>query len=108
VVGGPRPTRQSSRERVQTPKARELKMRQLRMDSSDIEDAVEVIDTVPAAPQPKWIEISAHLRGRITTTKVQVLPAKADRSAATTSNYLSQEKGATNAQIKALTALSSR
>lgn len=32
-----------SRERVQTPKARELNMRQLRMESSDTEDTIEVV-----------------------------------------------------------------
>lgn len=105
MAGEASPTRQSSRERVQTPKARELNMRQLRMDSSDTEDAIEVIDTVPAAPQAKRTEINTHLRDRIATTKVRALAAKADRSAATTSNYASQEKGAMNAQIKALTDL---
>lgn len=105
MVGGASPTRQSSRERFQTPKARELNMRQLRAESSDTEDAIEVVDTIPAAPQPKRTEISAHLRGRITATKVQALAAKVDRSAATTSNHASQEKGTTNAQIKALTDL---
>jgi Zinc knuckle len=105
MAGRASPTRQSSRERVQTPKARELNRRQLRMESSDTEDAIEVVDTIPAAPQPKRTEISTHLRGRITTTKVQALAAKADRSAAATSNYASQEKGTTNAQIKALTDL---
>lgn len=105
MVGGASPTRQSSRERFQTPKARELNMRQLRAESSDTEDAIEVVDTIPAAPQPKRTEISAHLRGRITATKVQALAAKVDRSAASTSNHASQEKGTTNAQIKALTVL---
>jgi len=31
-------------------KVRELNMRQLRMESSDTEDAIKVIDTIPAAP----------------------------------------------------------
>ena len=48
------------------------------MESSDIEDAIELIDTVPA-PQPKHTEISAHLRHRIVTTKFQALEAKEDR-----------------------------
>jgi hypothetical protein len=38
AVDGARPTRQSSRERVQTLKAGELSTRQLRADSSDTED----------------------------------------------------------------------
>ena len=107
MVGGATPTRQSSRERVQTPKARELNMKQLRMESSDTEDAIEVIDTIPAAPQAKRTEISAHLRGRIAMTKVQALAAKADRSAATATvpNPTSQEKGTTHAQIRSLTDL---
>jgi hypothetical protein len=105
MVGGASQTRQSSRERVQTPKARELNMRQLRMESSDTEDAIVVIDTIPAAPQPKRTEITAHLRDRIATTKVRALAAKADRSAATASNPTPQEKGTANAQIKALTDL---
>jgi hypothetical protein len=105
MVGAASPTRQASRHHVQTPKARELNMRQLGMESSDTEDAIEVMDTSPAAPQAKHTEISTHLRDRIATTKVRALAARADRSAATTSNYAPQEKGSTNAQIKALTNL---
>ena len=105
MAGRASPRCECSRERVQTQKARELNMRQLGMESSDTEYAIEVIDTVPAAPQGKRTETGAHLRDRIATTKVRALAAKADRSAATMSNYVPQEKGATNAQIKALTDL---
>ena len=99
MAGVASPTRQSSRP------ARELNMSQLRMESRDTEDAIEVVDTIPAAPQPRRTEISTHLRDRIATTKVRALAAKADRSAATTVNNASQEKGTTNTQIKALTDL---
>jgi hypothetical protein len=58
-------TRQSSRERVQTPKALEWNKRRARAVSSDVEDMIEVIETVPAAPQSKRIEINAHLKERI-------------------------------------------
>ena len=67
-------TRQSGRERVQTPKARERSMGQLRAGSSDTEDIIEVIDSVPAAPQTKRTEINGHLRDRIVATKVRWPP----------------------------------
>jgi hypothetical protein len=58
---GATPTRQSGRERVQTPKARE-RLWQLRAGSSDTEDIIEVVDSVPTAPQTKRIEVNGHLR----------------------------------------------
>ena len=101
---GASPTRQSGRERVQTPKARERSMGQLRARSSDTEDIIEVIDSVPAAPQTKRTEINGHLRDRIVATKVRALAAKAERPPAPASNHSSQEKGInTNIQIKNLT-----
>jgi hypothetical protein len=101
---GASPTRQPGRERVQTPKARERSMGQLRAGSSDTEVIIEVIDSVPAAPQTKRTEINGHLRDRIVATKVRALAAKAERPPAPASNHSSQEKGInTNIQIKNLT-----
>jgi hypothetical protein len=102
---GASPTRQSGRERVQTPKARE-RLWQLRASSSDTEDIIEVVDSVPAAPQTKRTEVNGHLRDRIVATKVRALAAKAERPAAAATNHSSQEKGTNNsAQIKTLTDL---
>jgi hypothetical protein len=47
---GASPTRQSGQERVRMPKARERSMGQLRAGSSDTEDIIEVIDSVPVTP----------------------------------------------------------
>ena len=103
---GASPTRQSGRERVQTPKARKRSMWQLRAGSSDTEDIIEVVDSVPAAPQTKRTEVNGHLRDRIVATKVRALAAKAERPAAAATNHSSQEKGTnTNVQIKTLTDL---
>lgn len=103
-------TRQSSRERVQTPKALEWNKRRSRAVSSDIEDTIEVIEEPPAAPQSKRTEISSHFKERIVATKVKALTAKAGERPATmaaTSNHLAHEKANTsaNAQIKVLTDL---
>jgi hypothetical protein len=106
MAEGASPTRQSGRERVQTPKARERSMRQLRAGSSDTEDVIEVIDSVPAAPQTKRTEVNAHLRDRIVAAKVPALAAKAERPAAAATTHSSQEKGTnTSVQIKTLTDL---
>lgn len=48
MIGRASPTRQSSRERVRTPKARELNTRLLKVESTDTENAVEVVDTILA------------------------------------------------------------
>jgi hypothetical protein len=103
-------TRRSSRERVQTPKALEWNKRRPRAMSSDVEDMIEVIETVPAAPQSKRMEINAHLKERIVATKVKALTAKAGErptTMAATLNHSAHEKvvPTANAQIKVLTDL---
>ena len=103
MAGGSRPTRQSSRERVQTPKARDLNSRQLRAGTSDTEDTIEVIDSAPAPPLSKQTEINGHFRGRTVATKVRALAAKAEPPAASAMNNSSGTT--TNAQIKILTDL---
>jgi hypothetical protein len=45
--------------------------------SSDIEDTIEVIETVPA--QSKRTVANAHLKERIVATKVKALAAKAGK-----------------------------
>jgi hypothetical protein len=81
-------------------------MWQLRAGSSDTEDIIEVIDSVPAVPQTKRTEVNAHLRDRIVATKVRALAAKAERPAAAATTHSSQEKGTnTSVQIKTLTDL---
>jgi hypothetical protein len=77
----------------------------MRMESSDTEDAIEVIDRHRYHYRRSIQRPRTHLRDRIATTKVRAFAAKADRSATTTSNCTSQERGTTNAQIKALTDL---
>jgi hypothetical protein len=88
MAEGASPTRQSGRERVQTPKAREQSRWQSRGGSSDTEEIIEVIDS--AAPQTKRTEINAHLRDRIVATKVRAMAAKAERPAAVTTTHSSQ------------------
>ena len=106
MAEGASPTCQSGRERVQTPKARERSMWQLRAGSSDTEDIIEVIDSVPAAPQTKRTEVNGHLRDRIVATKVRALATKAERPAAAVTTHSSHEKGTnTSVQIKTLTDL---
>ena len=106
MAEGASPTRQSGRERVQTPKARERSMWQPRAGSSDTEDVIEVIDSVPAAPQTKRTEVNDHLRNRMVAAKVRALAAKAERPAAAATTHSSQEKGTnTSVQIKTLTDL---
>lgn len=56
-------------------------MWQSRAESSDMEEIIEVIDSVPAALQIKCTEINSHLRDRIVATKVRALAAKAERPA---------------------------
>jgi hypothetical protein len=103
MAEGASPTRQSSRGRVQTPKAREQSMWQSRGGSSDTEEIIEVIDSAPSAPQTKRTEMSAHLRDRIVATKVRAMAAKAERPAAATTTHSSQEKSMnTNVQIRIL------
>ncbi|PMD33650.1 hypothetical protein L207DRAFT_517696 [Hyaloscypha variabilis F] len=102
-------TRQSSRERVQTPKAVEWNKRRSRAASSDIEDTIKVIE-VPAAPQAKRPEVSSHLKERIVATKVKALTTKAGERPATiaaTPNHSTHEKATStaNAQVKVLTDL---
>jgi hypothetical protein len=102
-------TRQSSRERVQTPKAVEWNKRRSRAMSSDAEDTIEVIETAPAAPQSKRPEISSHFKERIVATKVKALAAKAGERPATTAaapNQGGHEKTiSATAQLKMLTQL---
>ena len=106
MAEGASPTRQSGRERVQTPKARERSMSQPMAGSSDTEDVIEVMDPVPAAPQTKRTEVNDHLRNRMVAAKVRALAAKAERPAAAATTHLSQEKGtSTSVQIKTLTDL---
>jgi hypothetical protein len=76
-------TRQSSRERVQMPKAVEWNKRRSRAMSSDAEDTIEVIKTASAVPQSKRPEISSHFKERIVATKVKALAAKAGERPAT-------------------------
>ena len=45
--------------------------------SSNVEDTIEGIEMVPAAPQLKRTEISSYLKERIVATKVRALTAKA-------------------------------
>lgn len=78
--------------------------------SSDVEDTIEVIETVPAAPQSKRTEINAHLKERIVATKVKALTAKSGERPATmaaTLNRSALEKAVptANTQIKVLTDL---
>ncbi|KAK9334217.1 hypothetical protein V1521DRAFT_420211 [Lipomyces starkeyi] len=81
-------------------------MWQSRDGSSDTEEIIEVIDSVPAAPQTKRTEINAHLRERIVATKVRAMAAKAERPAAATTTHSSQEKSTnTSVQIRILTDL---
>jgi hypothetical protein len=54
----------------------EWSKRRSRVASSDIENTIEVIETVPTAPQSKRTEINAHLKERIVATKVKALTAK--------------------------------
>jgi hypothetical protein len=103
-------TCQSSRERVHTPKALEWNKRRARAVSSDVEDTIEVIETVPAAPPSKRTEINAHLRERIVATKVKALTAKVGERSATMAaapNHPAHEKAvpSANTQIKVLTDL---
>ncbi|KIM96747.1 hypothetical protein OIDMADRAFT_32665 [Oidiodendron maius Zn] len=101
---GASPTRQSGRERIQTPNARERSMWQLRAGSSDTEDIIEVIDSVPVALQTKRTEINGYLRDRSVAIKVRALAAKAERPLVPALNHSLQEKGInTNIQIKNLT-----
>jgi hypothetical protein len=74
-------------------------MCQSRAGSSDTEEIIEVIDSVPAAPQTKRTEVNAHLRDRIVATKVRALAAKAERPAAATTTHSSQEKS-TNTSVQ--------
>jgi len=102
-------TRQSSRERVQTPKALERSKRRSRAASNDIEDTIEVIEA-PTAPQSKRPEVNSHLKECIIATKVKALTAKAGERPATmaaTLNHSTHEKAmsAANAQVKVLTDL---
>jgi hypothetical protein len=76
-------TRQSSRERIQMPKAVESNKRRSRAMSSDAEDTIEVIETASAVPQSKRPEISSHFKERIVATKVKALAAKAGERPAT-------------------------
>ena len=100
------PTRPPGGGRVRTPKTpktREWSMSQPRAESSDTEGTIEVIESVPAAPQIRRTEINGHLRERIVATKVRALAAKA---AGATTNHSSQEKGThASTQIKTLTDL---
>ena len=64
MAEGGGPTRQSERERFQTPKARRRSTRQFGTGSSDTEEIIEVIDSVPAAPQSRRVEDGTHLRDR--------------------------------------------
>ena len=106
MAEGVSPTCQSGQERVQTPKACERSMWQLRAGSSEAEDIIEVIDSVPAAPLTRHIEVNGYLRDRIVATKVCALAAKTERPAAAVTTHSSQEKGTnTSAQIKTLTDL---
>lgn len=116
AVEGANPTRRSNRERVRTPKAAELdrKRRETRNQngSSDdeTEDTIEVVETAPAAPQPKRTEISSHLKDRVVATKIRAFSAKAGERPATTApapNHLANEKAtaAANVQIKMFTDL---
>jgi hypothetical protein len=103
-------TRRSSRERVQKLKASEWNKRRPRVMLSDVEDTIEVIETAPAAPQSKRMEINAHLKECIVATKVKALAAKTGKrpiTVAATPNHPVQEKANTvaNTQIKALTDL---
>ena len=81
------------------PKARERSMWQSRVESSNIEEIIEVIDSVPAALQIKHTEIYGHLRDRILATKIRALAAKAERPAGATTIHSLQDKG-TNASIQ--------
>ncbi len=70
------PTRQSHRERVQTPKAVQLNRKRREMQGQngssedETEDTIEVGEVVPAAPQPKRTEISVHLKDHVIATKI--------------------------------------
>src|ERR1700710_3310506 len=102
-------TRQSSRGRVQTPKALEWNKRRSRAASSDAEDTIEVTEA-PTAPQGKRPEVSSHLKERIVATKVKALTAKTGERPATMAaipNQLTHDKANTsaNTQIKVLTDL---
>jgi hypothetical protein len=80
-------------------------MWQSRYGSSDTEEIIEVIDSVPTAPQTKRTEVNAYLRDHIVATKFPELAAKAERPAAAMT-HSSQEKGTnTSVQIKTLTEL---
>lgn len=99
-------TRQSTRERVQTPKALGWNKRRARAVSSDVEGTIEGIETVPAAPQSKRTEINAHLRERIVATKVKALAAKAGErptTMAATPNHSAHEKAMSTANTSTLT-----
>jgi hypothetical protein len=76
--------------------------------SSDIEDTIEVLETVPA--QSKRTVANAHLKERIVATKVKALAAKAGErptTMATTLNHSAHGKAVStaNTQIKMLTDL---
>lgn len=106
MADGVSPTRRSSRERVQTTRARESNVRRSSAASIEMGDTIEVTEEGPAAPLSKRVEVSSHLKDRIVATKIRALAAKAERPVAATTNPSSQEKGGnTNAQIKTLTDL---
>jgi hypothetical protein len=54
-------------------KALECNKKRPRMMSSDGEDTIEVVETVPAAPQSKGTESNAHLKERIVAAKVKAV-----------------------------------
>jgi hypothetical protein len=69
---------------------------------------IEVIGTVPAAPQAKRTEINAHLKERIVATKVKALTAQAGErptTMAATPSHSAHEKAMStaNTQTKTLT-----
>jgi hypothetical protein len=81
-------------------------MWQSRGGSSDTEEIIEVIDSVPAAPQTKRTEINAYLCDHIVATKVRAIATKAERPTAATTTHSPQEKSMnTSVQIRILTDL---
>lgn len=76
----------------------------------ETEDTIEMVETPPAAPQPKRTDINAHPRDRIVATRLRALSAKAGEHLAPTAAALSQgaakkTTSTTNMQIKVLTDL---
>lgn len=98
MADGASSTRQSTREHVQTPNAREWR-----------EDTIELMETVPDAPQSKRTETTSHLKYRIVATKARAIAAKTGQRSTTAAplNQWAAEKATTttNMQIKVLTDL---